>query len=165
MTTALLSLTQSLSVPFSTCFSRSLSVPASHLLLMSLFPCAWSCHPRLNIHLAVFCVVPLPAINSHCLGIWVCMCVCVCVSIFMLSVLVGMCSEEQCLWLDYSVFDQLPICNLLDCLAFFTADCKIRLLPLHLKPLASKLRQQVLTWYIHYDVTCLCKRPLTYPLS
>lgn len=39
----LLSLSHSLSDPFSICLSLSLSVPASHLPLMSPFPCASSC--------------------------------------------------------------------------------------------------------------------------
>lgn len=83
------SLARSLSAPFSTCLSRSLSVPASHLPLMSPVPCAQSClssTPLASVsagvyfspHVALFGTARrLPANHFYCLGICVCF-VCVC---------------------------------------------------------------------------------------
>lgn len=103
------SLAHSLSVPFSTCFSHSLSVPVSHLPLMSPFPCAWLCLSStpltsislcvyFSLHIALF-GTPLHLLINHfyCLYIYLCVCdkerkrkTCVCVPIYVIKFSVHM---------------------------------------------------------------------------
>lgn len=108
MTTASLPL----SVPFSACLSHSLSVPASHLPLMSPFPCAQSClssTPFTSIspclyfspHFALFCTpLCLPTNHFYCLSMCVCVhvsvCVFMCVDIHISNLSVHVLRKSRC---------------------------------------------------------------------